>query len=162
MTPSATPADLATIDAYWRAANDLSVGQIYLRANPLLREPLIHRLTYRRRGQANLHVRGFKEEGTTTTPFDMTVMNDLDRFHLVIDVAERTPRLEPRREESRAAMQAKLAEHGAYIRRVGDDMPILRTRLRDERGCRMTGGRATVGKRGDSAATRSWTNCRTR
>ncbi len=86
---------------------------------------LIHRLTYRRTNHGNLHVRGYKEEGTTTTPFDMTVLNDLDRFHRVIDVAERVPCLATRAEQIRQAMHEKLAEHRAYIRTHGDDMPEI-------------------------------------
>ena len=76
---------------------------------------LIHRLTYRRTNHDNLHVRGYKEEGTTTTPFDMTVRNDLDRFHLVKDVAERVPKLAPRAAHIAQAMREKLIEHAAYI-----------------------------------------------
>jgi len=87
---------------------------------------LIHRLTYRRTNHANLHVRGYKEEGTTTTPFDMTVMNDLDRFHLVIDVANRVPRLSEKRAQLIEKMQLKLKEHAAYIREHGEDMPEIR------------------------------------
>ncbi len=87
---------------------------------------LIHRLSYRRTNHANLHVRGYKEEGTTTTPFDMVVMNDLDRFHLVIDVAERVPMLATRSAYIRQAMQAKLLAHRHYIRQYGEDMPEIR------------------------------------
>ncbi len=87
---------------------------------------LIHRLTYRRTNHGNLHVRGYKEEGTTTTPFDMTVLNDLDRFHRVIDVAERVPCLAARAAQFRHAMHEKLSEHHAYIRTHGDDMPEVK------------------------------------
>ena len=89
---------------------------------------LIHRLTYRRTNHHNLHVRGYKEEGTTTTPFDMTVMNDLDRFHLVLDVIARVPGLAQRAEGIRtdAFCRDKLAEHHAYICANGDDMPEIR------------------------------------
>ncbi len=87
---------------------------------------LIHRLTYRRTNHGNLHVRGYKEEGTTTTPFDMTVLNDLDRFHRVIDVAERVPCLATRAAQIRQAMHERLAEHSAYIRTHGDDMPEIK------------------------------------
>ena len=89
---------------------------------------LIHRLTYRRTNHGNLHVRGYKEEGTTTTPFDMTVMNDLDRFHLVMDVIARVRRLDGDDEALRtdAYCRARLAEHHAYIRANGDDMPDVR------------------------------------
>ncbi|HUE39576.1 MAG TPA: phosphoketolase family protein, partial [Candidatus Binatia bacterium] len=87
---------------------------------------LIHRLTYRRANHENLHVRGYKEEGTTTTPFDMTVLNDLDRFHRVIDVAQRVPKLASRRVEIQEQMRHKLAEHRAYVTRHGEDMPEVR------------------------------------
>jgi xylulose-5-phosphate/fructose-6-phosphate phosphoketolase len=87
---------------------------------------LIHRLTYRRRGHANLHVRGYKEEGTTTTPFDMCVLNDLDRFHLVADVIDRVPRLGPRAAYAKQAIRDKLLEHKEYIVRHGDDMPDIK------------------------------------
>jgi xylulose-5-phosphate/fructose-6-phosphate phosphoketolase len=87
---------------------------------------LIHRLTYRRTNHENLHVRGYKEEGTTTTPFDMTVLNDMDRFHLVCDVADRVPKLAPRAAHIRQAMQTKRIEHREYIQRHGDDMPEVK------------------------------------
>jgi xylulose-5-phosphate/fructose-6-phosphate phosphoketolase len=87
---------------------------------------LIHRLTYRRTNHANLHVRGYKEEGTTTTPFDMTVLNDLDRFHLAGDVIARLPGLGPRGEALRIWLDERLAEHKDYIRTHGDDLPAIR------------------------------------
>jgi len=87
---------------------------------------LIHRLTYRRANHGNLHVRGYKEEGTTTTPFDMTVLNDLDRFHLVMDVIDRVPQLGAAVAHVKQAMRDKLHEHKQYIREYGDDMPEVR------------------------------------
>ena len=87
---------------------------------------LIHRLTYRRHNHHNLHVRGFKEEGTTTTPFDMVVRNDLDRFHLVIDVIDRVPKLGYRAAHLRQLMRDKLTEHAHYITRRGEDLPEVR------------------------------------
>jgi xylulose-5-phosphate/fructose-6-phosphate phosphoketolase len=87
---------------------------------------LIHRLTYRRTNHDNLHVRGYKEEGTTTTPFDMTVLNDLDRFHLVIDVIDRVPQLGAKVAHVKQEMRDKLLEHKQYIRQHGDDMPEVR------------------------------------
>jgi xylulose-5-phosphate/fructose-6-phosphate phosphoketolase len=87
---------------------------------------LIHRLTYRRANHDNLHVRGYKEEGTTTTPFDMVVRNDMDRFHLVQDVIERVPGLGTRFTHVKQLMAEKLVEHRAYIREHGDDMPEVR------------------------------------
>ena len=87
---------------------------------------LIHRLTYRRTNHVNLHVRGYKEEGTTTTPFDMVVRNDLDRFHLVQDVIDRVPSLGSRYAHLRQRMAGKLVEHHEYIGAHGDDMPEVR------------------------------------
>jgi xylulose-5-phosphate/fructose-6-phosphate phosphoketolase len=87
---------------------------------------LIHRLTYRRTNHSNLHVRGYKEEGTTTTPFDMVVLNDLDRFHLVDDVLDRVPGLGSGMAYVKEAMRDKLIEHKAYVRTYGDDMPAIR------------------------------------
>ncbi len=87
---------------------------------------LIHRLTYRRTNHKNLHVRGYKEEGTTTTPFDMAVLNDLDRFHLVMDVIDRVPELGSLAAHIRQAMQDKRVEHTSYIAKYGDDQPDIR------------------------------------
>jgi xylulose-5-phosphate/fructose-6-phosphate phosphoketolase len=87
---------------------------------------LIHRLTYRRRNHVNLHVRGYKEEGTTTTPFDMVMLNHLDRFHLVIDVIDRVPGLGERAAELRQRMVDERLRHRAYTREVGDDAPDVR------------------------------------
>jgi xylulose-5-phosphate/fructose-6-phosphate phosphoketolase len=87
---------------------------------------LIHRLAYRRTNHRNIHVRGYKEEGTTTTPFDMVVLNDLDRFHLVMDVIERVPKLAQVGAHAKQEMRDKLIEHRHYIRRHGDDMPEIR------------------------------------
>jgi xylulose-5-phosphate/fructose-6-phosphate phosphoketolase len=87
---------------------------------------LIHRLTYRRRGHSNIHVRGYKEEGTTTTPFDMTVLNELDRFHLVEAVIDFVPGLGERVAHLRQRLRDKLVEHREYIREHGDDMPEIK------------------------------------
>ena len=86
---------------------------------------LIHRLTYRRHNHDNLHVRGYKEEGTTTTPFDMTVMNDLDRFHLAGDVVDRVPKLKNIGGRFKQLLRNKLVEHKQYIREYGIDMPEI-------------------------------------
>jgi xylulose-5-phosphate/fructose-6-phosphate phosphoketolase len=87
---------------------------------------LIHRLMYRRTNHQNLHVRGYKEEGTTTTPFDMVVLNDLDRFHLVGDVIDRLPGLGARAAYAKQALRDKLIEHKNYIHRYGEDLPEVR------------------------------------
>jgi xylulose-5-phosphate/fructose-6-phosphate phosphoketolase len=84
---------------------------------------LIHRLTYRRTNHKNLHVRGYKEEGTTTTPFDMAVRNDLDRFHLAMDVIDRVPKLGYAAAYAKQALRDKLIDHRHYIERHGEDMP---------------------------------------
>jgi xylulose-5-phosphate/fructose-6-phosphate phosphoketolase len=87
---------------------------------------LIHRLTYRRTNHRNLHVRGYKEEGTTTTPFDMVVLNDLDRFHLVGDVIDRVPKLGNMAAYAKQSVRDRLIEHREYIRTYGEDMPEIR------------------------------------
>ncbi len=86
---------------------------------------LIHQLTYRRTNHRNLHVRGYKEEGTTTTPFDMLVLNDLDRFHLVDDVMDRVPAVGPEAAYIKQAVRDKLIEHKHYVRTHGQDMPEI-------------------------------------
>ena len=100
---------------------------------------LIHRLTYRRRGHDNIHVRGYKEEGTTTTPFDMCVINDLDRFHLVMDVIDRVPGLAARAAYAKQALRDKLIDHHAYI-------DATATTCRRSRTGRGVGKRAVAGR----------------
>jgi xylulose-5-phosphate/fructose-6-phosphate phosphoketolase len=87
---------------------------------------LVHRLTYRRTNHKNLHVRGYKEEGTTTTPFDMTVLNDLDRFHLAGDVVDRVERVRNTGAHFKQFLRDKLIEHREYVNRHGQDMPEIR------------------------------------
>ena len=87
---------------------------------------LIHRLTYRRTNHKNIHVRGYKEEGSTTTPFDMVVLNDMDRFHLVNDVIDRVPKLGYIAAYEKQALRDKLIEHKEYISEHGEDMPEIR------------------------------------
>jgi xylulose-5-phosphate/fructose-6-phosphate phosphoketolase len=87
---------------------------------------LVHRLTYRRTNHMNLHVRGYKEEGTTTTPFDQVMLNDLDRFHLVIDVLDRVPGLAAREAHLRQEMLDARLEARAYTREHGEDDPRIR------------------------------------
>lgn len=87
---------------------------------------LIHRLTYKRTNHQNIHVRGFIEEGTTTTPFDMTVLNELDRFHLAIEAIERVPGLKEKAAGVIDMLKDRLAEHTRYVREYGEDMPEIR------------------------------------
>jgi xylulose-5-phosphate/fructose-6-phosphate phosphoketolase len=87
---------------------------------------LIHRLTYRRTNHDNFHVRGYKEEGTITTPFDMTVLNDLDRFHLVMDAVDRLPQTGEKGVYLKQQLKDKLIEHKQYINKYGQDMPEIR------------------------------------
>ena len=87
---------------------------------------LVHRLTYRRTNHSNIHVRGYKEEGTITTPFDMTVLNDLDRYHLVMDALERLPQIGDQGTYLKQKLHDKLIEHREYIRKYGEDLPEIR------------------------------------
>jgi xylulose-5-phosphate/fructose-6-phosphate phosphoketolase len=84
---------------------------------------VVHKLTYRRRNHDNFHVRGYKEEGTTTTPFDMVVLNNLDRYQLAFDVIARVPRLKPQVEEARKRYEQSIARHRAYVSEHGEDLP---------------------------------------
>jgi xylulose-5-phosphate/fructose-6-phosphate phosphoketolase len=107
---------------------DREFDQLFTRDKPIVfayhgYPSLIHRLTYRRTNHANLHVRGYKEEGTTTTPFDMAVLNDLDRFHLAMVAVDRVPGLGPRAAHLAQVLRDKLIDHHRYIRRYGQDMP---------------------------------------
>jgi xylulose-5-phosphate/fructose-6-phosphate phosphoketolase len=87
---------------------------------------MVHKLTYRRRNHHNLHVRGFREAGTTTTPFDMVVLNDLDRFRLALDVIVRVPRLQPLLAEATDRYWADIARHKRHIAEFGEDMAEIR------------------------------------
>ena len=111
--------------------SDLDFDQLFTQDKPVIfafhAYPwLIHRLTYRRTNHDNIHVRGYKEEGTITTPFDMTVLNDLDRFHLVQDVVDRLPQLGSDGAALKQRMQDKLIEHKLYINQHGKDLPEIR------------------------------------
>ena len=112
-------------------ASDAEFDAVFTRDRPIVFAYhgypwLIHRLTYRRANHANLHVRGYKEEGTTTTPFDMVMLNDLDRFHLVMDVVDRVPGLAERAGHLRQAMEEARIRARAYTRRHGEDDPAVR------------------------------------
>ncbi len=111
--------------------SDVAFDELFTRDQPVIfafhAYPwLIHRLTYRRANHRNIHVRGYKEEGTITTPFDMTVMNDLDRFHLVMDAIDRLPQTGDRGVYLKQQLQDKLIEHKQYIIRHGQDLPEIR------------------------------------
>jgi xylulose-5-phosphate/fructose-6-phosphate phosphoketolase len=111
--------------------NDKEFDMLFTRDKPVIFAYhgypwLIHRLTYRRANHDNLHVRGYKEEGTITTPFDMTVLNQMDRFHLAMDAIERLPQLGGNAAYIMQACRDKLIEHGQYIRKYGEDMPEIR------------------------------------
>jgi xylulose-5-phosphate/fructose-6-phosphate phosphoketolase len=111
--------------------NDYDFDSLFTRDKPVIfafhAYPwLIHRLTYRRRNHANLHVRGYKEEGTITTAFDMTVLNEIDRFHLVIDTINRLPQTGSQGVYLKQQLQDKLVEHKHYIEKYGEDMPEIR------------------------------------
>jgi xylulose-5-phosphate/fructose-6-phosphate phosphoketolase len=111
--------------------NDLDFDALFTKDKPIVfafhgYPWLIHRLTYRRTNHENLHVRGYKEEGTTTTPFDMVVLNDLDRFHLVQDVIDRLPKLGSRAAYAKQAIRNALIEHRRYIDEHGEDHPFVR------------------------------------
>jgi xylulose-5-phosphate/fructose-6-phosphate phosphoketolase len=110
---------------------DLEFDELFTRDRPVIfafhgYPSLIHRLTYRRTNHENVHVRGYKEEGTITTPFDMTVLNDLDRFHLVMDTIDRVPRTGERGLFLKRRLEAKLIEHRQYIDENGRDLPEIR------------------------------------
>ena len=122
---------LQTHDQHPHGLSDAEFDVLFTRDKPIIfafhgYPWLIHRLTYRRHNHHNLHVRGYKEEGTTTTPFDMVVLNDLDRFHLAADVIDRTPKLGARAAYFKQAIRDKLIEHTEYIRHHGEDMPEIR------------------------------------
>ena len=111
--------------------NDADFDALFTRDKPVIfvyhgYPSLIHRLTYRRTNHANLHVRGYNEEGTTTTPFDMAVLNGIDRLHLIKDVIGRVPGLQLRQASLTRLMDDKLIDHKRYIERYGDDMPEIR------------------------------------
>jgi xylulose-5-phosphate/fructose-6-phosphate phosphoketolase len=126
--------DLMRLEPEWQhphGMSDAEFDSLFTRARPVVfayhgYPTLIHRLTYRRTNHANLHVRGYQEEGTTTTPFDMVMLNDLDRFHLVMDVIDRVPGLVDRAAHLRQEMEERRLAARAYTRANGDDDPAIR------------------------------------
>ena len=111
--------------------SDTDFDQVFTRDKPVIfafhgYPSLIHQLTYRRTNHSNLHVRGYKEEGTITTAFDMTVLNEMDRFHLVMDVIDRVPEISSRGAHLKQQLEDKLLEHKHFIRMNGEDMPEVR------------------------------------
>jgi xylulose-5-phosphate/fructose-6-phosphate phosphoketolase len=126
--------DLLALQPEWQhphGLTDEAFDALFTRTRPVIfayhgYPYLIHRLTYKRTNHANFHVRGFMEEGTTTTPFDMVVLNELDRFHLAIEAIDRIPGLAATAGAVRQELQEKLVEHKAYIREHGEDMPEIR------------------------------------
>jgi xylulose-5-phosphate/fructose-6-phosphate phosphoketolase len=111
--------------------SDMDFDELFTRDKPVIfafhAYPwLIHRLTYRRTNHGNIHVRGYKEEGTITTPFDMTVLNELDRFHLVMDAIDRLPQTGDRGIYVKQQLEDKLIDHKRYIRKNGQDLPEIR------------------------------------
>ena len=111
--------------------SDSDFDQLFTRDKPIIfafhaYPSLIHKLTYRRTNHANIHVRGYKEEGTITTPFDMTVLNDMDRFHLVMDTIDRLPQTGEKGVYLKQQLKDKLMEHRLYINKHGQDMPEIR------------------------------------
>lgn len=111
--------------------NDYDFDMLFTKDKPIIfafhgYPLLIHRLTYRRTNHKNLHVRGYKGEGTTTTPFDMVVMNDIDRFHLVGDVIDRLPAIGSKGAYTKQFLRNKLLDHKAYVEIHGEDMPEIR------------------------------------
>src|SRR3954470_610288 len=111
--------------------SDKSFDRLFTRERPVIfayhgYPYMIHRLAYNRSNHNNMHVRGYREKGTTTTPFDMVVLNELDRYHLAIEAIERIPGLQTKGAAAKQAYQAKLTEHHRYVREHGEDMPDVK------------------------------------
>ena len=118
------------VDSIARPVTDADFDSLFTRDKPVIfayhgYPYLIHRLTYGRTNHANMHVRGFMEEGTTTTPFDMVVLNELDRFHLAIEAIDRVPGLSAKAARAKQHFRDKLTAHKLYVREHGEDMPEI-------------------------------------
>ena len=109
--------ELKLMDAYWRACNYLSVGMIYLK--------VIHKLAYRFKGHDNLHVRGYKEKGNINTPLELAMLNETSRFHLVIDVIDRVPKLRTKGAHLKEQMKDAILDNMRYAHEHGTDRPEL-------------------------------------
>ncbi|HEX8115048.1 MAG TPA: hypothetical protein VF516_45280 [Kofleriaceae bacterium] len=121
---------LQSADEHPHGLADREFDALFTRDKPIIfafhgYPSLIHQLTYRRSNHDNFHVHGFREEGTTTTPFDMVVLNGLDRFHLALDVIDRLPQLGPRAAYFRQAIRDRLIDHKHYIEEHGEDLPEI-------------------------------------
>jgi phosphoketolase len=132
MTPTSySDADRELGLRWWAAANYLTIAQIYLKSNPLLREYVpylrVRELLHGRTEAARFHVRGFAEQGTTTTPFDMVVLNRMSRYHLVLEALRRSRRVPEQGAELAAFCRSQLTRHHAYVREYLEDMPEVAT-----------------------------------
>jgi xylulose-5-phosphate/fructose-6-phosphate phosphoketolase len=122
---------LQSQSAHPHGLSDVDFDQLFTRDRPIIfafhaYPSLIHKLTYRRTNHANFHVHGYKEEGTITTPFDLTVLNEMDRFHLVIAAIDRLPQSGEKGIYLKQKLKDKLVEHRLYINQHGQDMPEIR------------------------------------
>lgn len=122
---------LQTRDQHPHGLEEQDFDAIFTRDRPVVfafhgYPALIHRLAYQRNNHPNFHVRGFNEEGTTTTPFDMTVLNELDRYHLAQEAILRVPGLQKKAADVLDKLQEKLAAHHAWVREYGEDIPEVR------------------------------------
>ncbi len=145
--------------------NDLDFDALFTKDKPVIfafhaYPSLIHKLTYRRTNHENIHVRGYKEEGTITTPFDMTVLNDMDRYHLVMDVIDRLPQTGEKGVDLKEHLEGKLLEHRRYINKHGQDLPEIRNWQWGQPSCARARAstrraRSLLKKRGSSRWTRA-------
>ena len=119
-------ADAFSLFARFETKLEQYAGNLNRAAVELAKDWLIHRLTYRRHNHDNLHVRGYKEEGTTTTPFDMCVLNNIDRFQLALDAIKRVPRMAAKADAAEQWYSEAIQRHKLYVAENGDDLPEIR------------------------------------